>query len=55
MHYIQICDVAPPDEADERITRIMKCLDTMNQLSVIEQTVRPALGSDIDNLPYSME
>ena len=55
MHYIQICDVAPPDEADERIRRIMKCLDTMNQLSVIEQTVRPALGNDIENLPFSME
>ena len=55
MHYIQICDVAPPDEADERIRRIMKCLDTMNQLSIIEQTVRPALGSDIENLPFSME
>ena len=55
MHYIQICDLATPEEADERIRRIVRCLDTMVELSIIEQTVRPALGSDIENLPFSME
>ena len=49
LHYMQICDLATPEEADERLRRITDCLDTMHQLSIIEQQVRPALSDDITN------
>ncbi|MDE0269031.1 MAG: hypothetical protein OXI96_08365 [Acidimicrobiaceae bacterium] len=55
MHYIQLCDIPTPPEADERLRRMKKCIDVMHQLSTIEQAARPALGNDIDNLTFSKE
>ena len=36
MHYVQLCDIPTPPEADERLRRMKKCIDTMNQLSIVE-------------------
>ena len=46
LHYTQICDLATPDECDERIARIADHLDEMRRLSEIETAVRPMLGDD---------
>ena len=46
LHYRQICDLAGPDECEERIARIAGHLDEMCRLSEIEMAVRPMLGDD---------
>ena len=55
LHYIQLCDIPTPEEADERIRRILSCLDTMEQLSGIERKAREVFGSDIENMWLSQD
>lgn len=55
MHYTHLCDIPTPEEADERIRRILSCLETMEQLSGIEQKAREAFGSDIENMCLSKD